>query len=121
MAISIPSNTSATGQGGTSVRLVWSNSAADHLETVLHEKQKLIDSEVLRLSAPLIPMRTGTLIRSGQLGTVIGSGEVRYTAPYSRKQYHTKQSRGYDPRRGGLWFDRMKAANKAHFKKIING
>ena len=43
----------------------------------------------------LTPRRTGMLIKSGTLGTVIGSGEIEYLAPYARQQYHkhkTKQN-----------------------------
>ena len=53
------------------------------------------------------------LEKSGLLGTVVGSGEVKYIAPYARFQYYsTAQSRIYDPRRGGMWFERMKAAHR---------
>lgn len=116
MAISQPGNTKA-GR----VQLVWNNGTANRLNSVLKDRQKVIDSEVLRLCSPLIPFRTGTLERSGTTGTVIGSGEVRYTAPYARKQYYnTAQTRSYDSRRGGKWFDRMKAANKAAIAKLVN-
>lgn len=71
--------------------------------------QKFVDSEVLRLSAPYIPLRTGMLIKSGTLGTQIGSGLVRYIAIYSRKQYHENKGTG---KRGRLWFERMKVDHK---------
>lgn len=75
--------------------------------------QAFVDNEVLRYSQPLIPFRSGYLVRSGKVGTVLGSGEVKYTAPYARFQYYsTAESRSYDPRRGGMWFERMKAAHK---------
>lgn len=89
---------------------------------MLSKKQEIIDSEVLRLCAPLVPFRTGSLERSGTLGTVIGSGEVKYIAPYARAQYYnTAQTRSYDPRRGGKWFERMKTANKDQILRLING
>ena len=84
------------------------------------EKQKIIDSEVLRMCSPMVPLRTGTLERSGTLGTLIGSGEVKYIAPYARRQYYnTATTRSYDPRRGGKWFERMKTANKDRIKKLL--
>lgn len=52
--------------------------------------QIFIDSEVLRLSDPLIPKRSASLIRSGQIHTVMGSGEVRYVTPYARYHYYGK-------------------------------
>lgn len=87
--------------------------------------QQFVDSETLRLSAPLIPHRTGTLMKSGQLGTVIGSGEVRYTAPYARSQYYNPGYRHSEPQRGAFWFERMKAVHKnqivAGAKRIAGG
>ena len=89
--------------------LIWNAGCAPRMNEVLSKKQEIIDSEVLRLCAPMVPKRTGALERSGTLGTVIGSGEVKYIAPYARQQYYnTLSSRSYDPRRGGLWFERMK-------------
>lgn len=75
--------------------------------------QRYIDSEVLRLTAPYIPFKTGNLIRSGTLGTVVGSGEVNYIAPYAAKQNNTATSRSYDAQRGGQFFERMKIDHKA--------
>lgn len=77
------------------------------------EVQQFIDSEVLRYSDPYAPKVTGNLIESGIRGTVIGSGEVVYNAPYAAKQYYeTANSRSYDPMRGAHWFERMKADHK---------
>lgn len=101
--------------------LVWNNGTANRMNNLLAQKQKIVDSEVLRRCSPLVPFRTGTLERSGTIGTVIGSGEVKYTTPYARKQYYdTAQTRSYDSRRGGRWFERMKAANKKDIEKMIN-
>ena len=95
------------------VQLIWNNGCAPKMNAVLSKKQEIIDSEVLRRCAPLVPKRTGALERSGTLGTVIGSGEVQYIAPYARAQYYnTSQTRSYDPRRGGMWFERMKVSYK---------
>ena len=53
--------------------------------------QKFIDSEVLRLCEPLVPFDQGTLARSGQINTVIGSGQVKYRTPYARRWYYMRQ------------------------------
>lgn len=85
---------------------------------MFNRKQAIVDSEVLRYCNPLVPKRTSILIKSGTLGTVIGSGEVQYIAPYARRQYYrTSQSRSYDSRRGGLWFERMKTAHKKDIQR----
>ena len=81
--------------------------------------QVFVDNEVLRYSQPLIPFRTGTLVRSGKVGTVLGSGLVQYIVPYARFQYYkTGETRSYDSRRGAKWFERMKTAHK---KDILSG
>ena len=99
--------------------LVWNKLQMAAKRADFQRIQAFIDSEVLRYSDPLTPQQTGNLIRSGRLGTVIGSGEIKYTAPYAHMQYYyTKKSRSYDRRRGGRWFERMKSAHK---KDILAG
>ena len=83
--------------------------------------QMFVDSEVLRLSEPFTPLRTGTLIKTGILGTDIGSGKVQWIAPYARSQYYFGRLPGVSqtgPLRGRFWFERMKAL---HGEKIIAG
>lgn len=92
----------------------------------LQKAQSFVDSEVLRHCSPLVPKKTGFLDESGKLGTKIGSGEVRYSAPYASKQYYdTAESREYDPNRGANWFERMKPSHKAQIlsgaQKIVKG
>lgn len=52
--------------------------------------QKFIDSECIRLMKPYTPMKSGILIRSSTLSTVIGSGEIHQNVPYARYQYYGK-------------------------------
>jgi hypothetical protein len=82
--------------------------------------QKFVDSEILRLSEPFTPMQTGSLIKSGQLGTDVGSGEVSWIAPYSRRQYYAARKPGSETGalRGPFWFERMR---QVHGERIING
>lgn len=82
--------------------------------------QMFVDSEVLRLSEPYTPMQTGMLIKSGTLGTDIGSGLVQWIAPYARYQYYSPRKPGSEtgPLRGPYWFERMKAQHK---RAIIAG
>lgn len=77
--------------------------------------QKYIDSEVLRLTDPYVPMDTGELKSSGIRHTRTGSGEVKYKTPYARKQYFENKGNGL---RGRQWFERSKADNKT---SILNG
>lgn len=100
-------------------RLVWSSSFKNKWPGQYSRAQQYVDSEVLRLSTPLMPIRTATMIKSGQLGTVPGTGLVRWIVPYARNQYYnTATSRPYDPQRGAYWFERMKSV---HSTQIVNG
>lgn len=99
---------------GGSVRLqVVYGSCEKKINAGLERAQRIVDSETLRLMDPMTPMRTGAMIRSATLGTVIGSGEIKYTAPYARRQYYTNKggSPGH-PQAGRLWFERFKTAHK---------
>lgn len=105
--------TQASKSGKVTAILEWNKGFGAEFTEKFSSAQKFVDSEVLRLDAPYMPIDTGMLIRSGELGTVVGSGEVNYVAPYASKQYwNTSESRNYDPRRGGKWFERMKADHK---------
>ena len=87
----------------------FSGGLASSVNQGLRKRQKIIDSEVIRLCAPLMPKKTGAMIASAESK----DGEVDYTAKYARVQYYnTKQTRSYDSNRGGRWFERMKLANK---------
>lgn len=98
--------------------------------------QMWLDNEVLKDSTPYVPMLTGTLYKSGQLGTTLGSGVVQWIAPYAKYQYYGKVISG--PRYGpkfrtnrdlhystdahslaqAFWFEAAKAQNK---RKWISG
>lgn len=123
--ITQPSNSHfKTGNGkGT---LTWNPVFASLRNQQFAKAQKYIDSEVIRYCSPRVPFQTGYLNRSGTLGTVIGSGLVRYSAVYSKVQYYnTPETRSYDANRGGKWFERMKVANGKDIlqgsKKIVVG
>lgn len=92
-------------------KLEWSTDFLPKWQTKYSFAQRFCDSEVLRLSEPYTPMQTGMLIKSGQLGTVIGEGKVQWIAPYSKAQYYGKREPGSEtgPLRGPMWFERMKA------------
>lgn len=83
------------------------------------QAQRFVDSEVLRLSDPLVPMDDGKLKDSGTINTRIGTGLVRYVTPYARAMYNNPQYNFQGaPQRGAKWFERMKASNK---QAILNG
>lgn len=90
--------------------------------------QKFLDSEVLRTSAPYVPMRSGALMRSGTTGTQLGSGQVKYNIVYAKYQYYGLDhnfSRDKHPQACAQWFEKAKAVHKdawlAGVGKIIKG
>ena len=106
------------GDGHLNVTLTWDAAFSSRWSQIMDRKQQIVDSEVLRYCSPLVPFRTGALRNSGTIGTVIGSGQVKYVTPYARFQYfNTSQSREYDPQRGGMWFERMKTAHKEDIRR----
>ena len=107
--------TYSTKNGQVRSRIIWNKNFALKVSGVLGKAQVFVDSEVLRHCDPYVPFLTGTLKKSGELGTQIGSGEVRYIAPYAYKRYRAARSVG---KRGPNWFARMKAD---HGQEILNG
>lgn len=106
--------------GDNKVTLTWNNLFSSKWNGNFDKAQAFVDSEVLRYDEPLMPRQTGNMIRSGQRGTDIGSGEVRYLAPYSAHQYYdTATSRPYDANRGSKWFERMKVAHLDDIKRGV--
>lgn len=94
--------------------LVWDSNFSGNMTKTRDKIQAFVDNECLRLMNPLTPRRTGFMIRSGTLGTVIGTGEIKYLAPYAKHQYYHNAGTGV---RGKLWFERMKAQNLSYLRK----
>lgn len=108
----------AVQYNGGQANLCWDGGFRKARSNMFNRKQMIVDSEVLRYCSPLVPFWTGALMRSGITGTVVGSGNVEYTAPHARNQYyHTAQTRPYDSRRGAKWFERMKTAHKKDIQR----
>lgn len=85
--------------------------------------QKFLDSEVLRSSAKFVPFRKGDLLKSGTTGTVAGSGEVKYTAPYGKKTYYGLDmnfNKTVHPQACAQWFEKAKAADKQYWTNGVN-
>lgn len=119
--------TTRTKNGKYTTKLTWNAGFGPEQTTRYTQAQKFMDSEVLRRSDPFVPMKTGMLKKSGTLGTDIGSGEVKWIAPYAHAQYYRKGSIGSQTgaNRGPYWFERMKSAFGkaiiAGVKKIAGG
>ena len=66
----------------------WSPNFGAVMTQRLNKAQQFIDSECMRLMVPYTPRRNGMLEQSVKLGTVIGSGTLRYLSPYARYLYY---------------------------------
>ena len=107
--------------GSVSCRLTWNPGFGSQRTAKFQSVQSYVDSEVLRYCGPYVPFRTGMLMRSGELGTAIGSGKVSYIAPYARRLYygtHFNFDRTGHPNAGPLWLERMKID---HRKDLLRG
>jgi hypothetical protein len=105
---------------GLKARLTWNADFVPKWQRQYTAAQIFCDSEILRLSEPYTPLRTGMLVMSGTLGTVIGSGTVQWIAIYARAQYYGARKPGSETGklRGPQWFERMK---QTHGKEIVAG
>lgn len=97
--------TQASKGGKVTARLEWNLGFETSMEKGFENAQAFVDSECIRRMNPETPRRTGMLIKSATLGTVIGSGEIDQIAPYARRQYYEHKEKSY-------WFERMKNRNK---------
>ena len=106
--------------GTITASLSWNKDFVPKYKTKYVKAQKYVDETALRFCEPYTPLITGTLIKTGILGTVVGTGELVYLAPYSRDVYYNERSgigRPTGPLRGPKWFERMKADKKEEIFK----
>lgn len=87
MKINQPSDLNVAFPNGSFV-FRWNPQFGAVMAARLQNAQRFIDSECMRLMVPYTPMRSGLLMESVKLGTVIGSGELRYLSPYARYLYY---------------------------------
>lgn len=97
--------TQASNGGKVTAKLDWNPGFKPNMESGFGKAQEFVDSECIRRMNPEAPRRTGALIKSATLGTVIGSGEINQIAPYARRQY-------YEHKEKSQWFERMKNRHK---------
>ena len=103
------------------------NGGAQRMERRYNSIQKFIDNTVVRHMDPYVPMRTGILAKSVILGSRMGSGELVYIAPYSRKVYlgekkdgtKMKFSKSRHPKATEKWAEHMKAARMPQIEREV--
>ena len=106
-----------TPKGKIRAKLEWKEGFGARKEGDFERAQVFVDSECLRKMNPLTPRLTGAMIKSGSLGTALGTGQINYLTPYARRQYYENKGQG---QRGRLWFERMKSQNAKQILKEAN-
>lgn len=86
----------------------------------LQQAQAMLDSEVMRVLEPYMPLDTGMMIKSMLTSSHPGSGEIHVNTPYAAKVNYVTGVMGRNgPNRGRLFFDRMKADKLAYLKAFV--
>ncbi len=115
-----PRGTLLTNENGRAI-IQW-NGGARRITQRYSAIQKFIDNTVVRHMNPYVPMRTGILAKSVILGSRMGSGELIYVAPYSRRVYYNENmrfSKSRHKKATAKWFERMKAERKAQIEREV--
>lgn len=74
--------------------------------------QAKMEVQIIKDSNYYCPLKTGTMQKSAIINTVIGSGIIRWRAPYVRKQYYgvkIDHSKSANPNACAKWFATAKA------------
>ena len=115
--ISTPRGSIVTTPNGKA-QLTWNPGFGQAYTNKFGRVQVFIDKRIVDQIEPYTPMRTTMMIKSIMLGTVFGSGLIRYLAPYAKKQYYLGRTPGTASNgnlRGRQWFARWKAEKKDSF------
>lgn len=89
--------------------------------------QKYLDSTIINGVEPYVPMKKGTLTRSGILHSRVGYGQIIWKTPYARYLWYGKSSTGKDlkfnksrhPLAGKAWGERYKADHLDELKSMV--
>ena len=92
------------------------------IEDGLKRAQAPLDAVVLADSNFFVPIKTGTLQKSGIINTRIGSGEVTWRTPYARRLYYEykKPAHQANPNACAKWFEAAKARWLDKWVKLVN-
>jgi hypothetical protein len=111
-----------TKEGEVKAVLKWNPGFGQAYTTKFGKTQLFIDKRIVDQIEPYTPMRTTMMIKSLYLGSVFGSGLIRYLAPYAKKQYYLGRTPGTASNgnlRGRQWFARWKAEKGDSFKASV--
>ena len=87
MKIIQPRDVNVTAPNGSFI-FKWNPRFGEMMSERIQKTQEFIDRECIVQMIPYTPWRNGFLEQSVKLGTVLGSGELRYLSPYARYLYY---------------------------------
>lgn len=96
------------------------------ISAAIHKAQMKLDQQVITDSNYYCPLRAaqgGTLQKSAQINTVIGSGLVVWRTPYARRQYYGvnfDHSKSANPNACAKWFEAAKARKMEQWRKLVD-
>ena len=96
------------------------------ISAAIHKAQMKLDQQVITDSNYYCPLRAaqgGTLQKSAQINTVIGSGLVVWRTPYARRQYYGvdfDHSKSANPNACARWFEAAKARKMEQWRKLVD-
>lgn len=106
-----------------SVRADFDGAAASaRIGAAVRMAQEKLDAQVIADSNYYCPLKTGTLQRSAIIGSVTGSGTVRWVTPYARRQYYGvgfDRSKDPNPNATAKWFEAAKARKSEQWRRLV--
>ena len=96
--------------------------ASARIGAAVRRAQAKLDAQVVADSNFYCPLKTGTLQRSATIGSVIGSGTVRWVTPYARRQYYGvgfDRSKDPNPNATAKWFEAAKARKQEQWRRLV--
>ena len=89
----------------------------------IHKAQIKLDAQVLADSNFYCPLKEGELQKSAIIDTVIGSGLVKWSTSYARRQYYGvnfDHSQQKNPNACAKWFEAAKARKMEQWRKLVD-
>lgn len=89
----------------------------------IHRAQMKLDVQIVNDSNYYCPKLNNILQPSAVKDTVAGSGKVRWTVDYARRQYygeHFDHSKSRNPNATAKWFESAKARKVKQWEKLVD-
>ena len=99
------------------------NALHAQLAAKVHRAQIKLDIQVVNDSNYYCPKLNNILQPSAVKDTVAGSGKVRWTVDYARRQYygeHFDHSKSRNPNATAKWFESAKARRADDWRKLVD-